>query len=89
MHDFAQNQKPEPRCNRLLLLPKASWLAYDRPGVALDRSSCKLYGRGLPDTTELSGSAAASRQIVGKPTPTGFAQNQKTIPRRNPLLPKA
>jgi hypothetical protein len=61
---------------------RRSWLAYDRPGVASDRSSRKPSVRGVPDTIEMPGFTAASRQIVGKPTPTGFAQNQKPEPHR-------
>jgi hypothetical protein len=53
----------------ILAAGRGSWLAYD-----LLRSSSKPVGCGVPDTTEVSGFAAASQQIVGKPTPTAFGQ---------------
>jgi len=53
-------------------------LASDLPGVAPDRSGSKTYQFGVPERSQSSGVAAATRQIVGKPDSYGLRPESKT-----------
>ncbi|MFJ5300863.1 hypothetical protein ACIQAL_30610 [Pseudomonas sp. NPDC088368] len=69
---FGQNQKPELRCTFASAEGVGALLARD-----LLRSGSKFGACGVSGGKASSGSTAAARQIVGKPTPTASGQNPK------------